>query len=190
MKAEAVRRASAPDPLTSYRAAVERAEADGGGLHLDVAKARLAVAQEHHAAGKNLLHHTAAILEEGQRRAFANLRASQAQPERPAAVARISEQDRKRAEAHARDEVERFKDLAGKRRFGYLGYTDGSSKWSALPSETREHVERFNVMTKERQTVELDKMRRQLADTYARDPQEITRSLQRRQEQERGGRGR
>ena len=179
----------APDPLAGYRAAVESAEADGGGLALDVAKEQLAVAQEYHAAGKNLLHHVGAILEEGQKRAFANLRASQAEPERPAAV-RISEQDHKRAEEHARDEVERFKELAGKRRFSYLGYTDGSSKWSALPSETRERVERFNVMTKERQTVELDKMRRELADMYARDPQDITRSLQRRREQERGGRGR
>jgi hypothetical protein len=189
MKAAAVRRASAPDPLSGFRASVERAEADGGGLHLDVAKARLAVAQEYHAAGKNPLHHVDAIHKEGQKRALDHLRASQAEPERPVAV-QISEQDRKRAEAHARDEVERFKDLAGRRRLGYLGYTDGGSKWSALPAETRERVERFNAVTKERQTAELDTMRRDLADKCARDPQEITRSLQRRREQERGGRGR
>jgi hypothetical protein len=189
MKAAAFRRASAPDPLSGFRATVERAEADGGGLHLDVAKARLTVAQEYHAAGKNLLHHVAAILEEGQKRAFANLRASQAEPERPAAV-RISEQDRKRAEKHASDEVERFKDLAGNRRFGFHGYSNDGRAWLRLPEDLRERIERFNVMTKERQTVELDKMRRELADTCARDPQEITRSLQRRQEQERGGRGR
>jgi Ti-type conjugative transfer relaxase TraA len=179
----------APDPLARYRAAVERAEAEGIEVFVDVAKQRLAVAQEHHAAGKNLLHHTAVILEEGQKRALDCLRASQAAPERPAAV-RISEQDRKRAEAHARDEVERFKDLAGKRRLGYLSYTDGGSKWSALPAETRERVKRFNAMTDVRQILELDKMRSDLADRYARDPQEITRSLQRRREQERGGRGR
>jgi hypothetical protein len=180
----------APDPLAGYRAAVERAEAEGIEVFVDVAKQRLAVAREYHAAGKNLLHHVAAILDEGQKRALDHLRASQAKPERPAAAARISEQDRKRAEEHARDEVERFKDLAGNRRFGFHGYSNDGRAWLRLPEDLREHIERFNVMTKERQTVELDKMRRQLADTYARDPQEITRSLQRRQEQERGGRGR
>ena len=44
-------------------------------------------------------------------------------------------------------------------------------------------------MPKERQAVELDKMQRELADSYARDPKEIERSRQRQREQERGNGG-
>src|SRR5690606_42027723 len=54
----------APDPLAGFRAGVERAEAAGGGLALDVAKAQLAVAQEFQAAGKDPRHHAAAIMQE------------------------------------------------------------------------------------------------------------------------------
>ena len=185
----------APDPLAGFRAGVERAEAAGGGLALDVAKAQLAVAQEFHAAGKDPRHHSAAIMQEGQQRAFAGLAQpsqAKAEPERLAAV-QVSEQDRKRAEMNARQEVSRFKTLAAGRRNGIAGYTDRSpSKWQALPGELRERIERFNAMPKERQAVELDKMQRELADRYARNPQEITRSRQQQREQERGrdgGRG-
>ena len=94
---------------------------------------------------------------------------------------------------NARQEVSRFKTLAAGRRNGIAGYTDRSpSKWQALPGELRERIERFNAMPKERQAVELDKMQRELADRYARNPQEITRSRQQQREQERGrdgGRG-
>lgn len=54
--------------------------------------------------------------------------------------------------------------------------------------ETRERVEPFNALTPERQTAELDRMRRELADRCVRDPEEITRSLQRLQNQEKGER--
>ncbi|MEA3270361.1 MAG: Ti-type conjugative transfer relaxase TraA [Pseudomonadota bacterium] len=185
----------APDPLAGFRAGIERAEAAGGGLALDVAKAQLAVAQEFHAAGKNPLHHSAAIMQEGQQRAFAGLaqqNQTKAEPERPAAV-QVSEQDRRKAEAHAKMEVGQFKALAVKRQAGFAGYTDRNpSAWRELPGELRERIERFNAMPKERQAVELDKMQRELSDRYARDPQEITRSRQRQREQERGrdgGRG-
>lgn len=63
----------APDALTGFRASVERAEAADGGLALDVARAQFAVAQEFQAAGKDPRHHAAAIIQEGQRRAFAGL---------------------------------------------------------------------------------------------------------------------
>ncbi|QCZ91847.1 Ti-type conjugative transfer relaxase TraA (plasmid) [Xanthomonas citri pv. punicae] len=182
----------APDPLAGFRAGVERAEAAGGGLALDVAKAQLAVAQEFQAAGKDPRHHSAAIMQEGQERAFAGLAQpgqAKAEPERPAAV-QVSEQDRKRAEIHARQEVGQFKALAVKRQAGFAGYSDRNpSTWREL---LRERIERFNAMPKERQAVELDKMQRELADRYARDPQEITRSRQRQRDQERGrdgGRG-
>ncbi|HBU7281195.1 TPA: Ti-type conjugative transfer relaxase TraA, partial [Klebsiella pneumoniae] len=186
---------AAPDPLAGFRAGIERAEAAGGGLALDVARAQLAVAQEFQAVGKDPRHHSAAIMQEGQQRAFAGLaQPSQVktEPERPAAV-QVSEQDRRKAEAHAKMEVGQFKALAVKRQAGFAGYTDRNpSAWRELPGELRERIERFNAMPKERQAVELDKMQRELSDRYARDPQEITRSRQRQREQERGrdgGRG-
>ena len=182
----------APDPLAGFRAGVERAEAAGGGLALDVAKAQLAVAQEFQAAGKDPRHHSAAIMQEGQQRAFAGLAQpsqAKAEPERPAAV-QVSEQDRKRAEMYAKREADQFKALAVKRQAGFAGYTDRNpSAWRELPAELRERIERFNAMPKERQAVELDKMQRELADRYARDPKEIERSRQRQREQERGNGG-
>ena len=182
----------APDPLAGFRAGVERAEAAGGGLALDVAKAQLAVAQEFQAAGKDPRHHSAAIMQEGQQRAFAGLAQpsqAKAEPERPAAV-QVSEQDRKRAEMYAKREADQFKALAVKRQAGFAGYTDRNpSAWRELSAELRERIERFNAMPKERQAVELDKMQRDLADRYARDPKEIERSRQRQREQERGNGG-
>lgn len=182
----------APDPLAGFRAGVERAEAAGGGLVLDVAKAQLAVAQEFQAAGKDPRHHAAAIMQEGQQRAFAGLAQpsqAKAEPERPAAV-QVSEQDRKRAEMYAKREADQFKALAVKRQAGFAGYTDRNpSAWRELPAELRERIERFNALPKERQAVELDKMQRELADRYARDPKEIERSRQRQREQERGNGG-
>lgn len=181
-----------PRPLAGFRAGVERAEAAGGGLALDVAKAQLAVAQEFQAAGKDPRHHSAAIMQEGQQRAFAGLAQpsqAKAEPERPAAV-QVSEQDRKRAEMYAKREADQFKALAVKRQAGFAGYTDRNpSAWRELPAELRERIERFNAMPKERQAVELDKMQRELADRYARDPKEIERSRQRQREQERGNGG-
>ena len=101
---------------------------------------------------------------------------AKAEPERPAAV-QVSEQDRKRAEMYAKREADQFKALAVKRQAGFAGYTDRNpSAWRELPAELRERIERFNAMPKERQAVELDKMQRELADRYARDPKEIERS--------------
>ena len=165
---------------------------DGDALALDVAKAQLAVAQEFQAAGKDPRHHAAAIMQEGQQRAFAGLAQqsqAKAEPERPAAV-QVSEQDRKRAEMYAKREADQFKALAVKRQAGFAGYSDRNpSAWRELPPELRERIERFNAMPKERQAVELDKMQRELADRYARDPKEIERSRQRQREQERGNGG-
>ena len=157
-----------------------------------MAKAQLAVAQEFQAAGKDPRHHSAAIMQEGQQRAFAGLAQpsqAKAEPERPAAV-QVSEQDRKRAEMYAKREADQFKALAVKRQAGFAGYTDRNpSAWRELSAELRERIERFNAMPKERQAVELDKMQRDLADRYARDPKEIERSRQRQREQERGNGG-
>ena len=109
--------------------------------------------------------------------------------QRPAAV-QVSEQDRKRAEMYAKREADQFKALAVKRQAGFAGYTDRNpSAWRELPAELRERIERFNALPKERQAVELDKMQRELADRYARDPKEIERSRQRQREQERGNGG-
>lgn len=181
----------ASDSLAGFRAGVERAEASGGGVALDVAKSQLAVAQEYQVAGKDPRHHTAAILQEGQQRALAGLE-QQTQAERQA-VGQVSEQDRKRAEAHAKMEVSQFKALAVKRQASFAGYSDRNpSAWLELPAELRERVERFNALPKERQAGELEKMQRDLADRYARDPQAITRSRQQQKELERGrdrGRG-
>lgn len=131
-------------------------------------------------------------MQEGQQRAFAGLAQpsqAKAEPERPAAV-QVSEQDRKRAEMYAKREADQFKALAVKRQAGFAGYTDRNpSAWRELPPELRERIERFNAMPKERQAVELDKMQRELADRYARDPKEIERSRQRQREQERGNGG-
>lgn len=165
-------------------AGIERAEAAGGGLALDVARAQLAVAQEFQAAGKDPRHHSAAIMQEGQQRAFAGLAQpsqAKAEPERPAAV-QVSEQARKVAEGQARQEVSRFKTLAAGRRNNIAGFTDRSpSKWQALPGELRERIERFNAMPEQRRAVELDKMQNELAERYARDP----RAAQRDREQSR-----
>jgi len=179
----------APDPLAGFRAGVERAEVADGGLALDVARAKLAVAQEFLAAGKDPRHHAAAIIQEGERRAFAGLsQPSPAEAERPAAI-QISEQDRKRAEVHAKMAVDKFRALAAERRYGFAGMTDRSpTKWRTLPGEMREHIERFNAMPADRQAVELERMQREFADRYARDPQEAARDRQR--VQERDGRGR
>lgn len=180
------------DALAGFRAGVERAEAAGGGLALDVAKAQLVVAQEFQMAGKDPRHHLASIMQEGQQRAFAGLAQpthAKAELERPA-VAQVSEQDRKRAEMYAKRETEQFKVLAVKRQAGFAGYTDRNpSAWRELSADLRERIERFNSMPKERQTIELDKMQRELADRYARDPKEIERSRQRQREQERGNGG-
>ena len=93
--------------------------------------------------------------------------------------------------AHAtQQEADQFKALAVKRQAGFAGYTDRNpSAWRELPAELRERIERFNALPKERQAVELDKMQRELADRYARDPKEIERSRQRQREQERGNGG-
>ena len=87
---------------------------------------------------------------------------------------------------YAKREADQFKALAVKRQAGFAGYTDRNpSAWRELPAELRERIERFNAMPKERQAVELNKMQRELADRYARDPKEIERSRQRQREQER-----
>jgi hypothetical protein len=137
-----------------------------------------------HNPGKNPRHHLAAIMQKGQQRAFAGLAqpsAAKAEPQRPAAV-QISEQDRKRAERAARQEVSRFKVLAAGRRNGIAGFTDRSpSKWQALPSELRERIERFNALSEPRRALELDRIQNELAERYARDP----RTAQRDREQSR-----
>ncbi len=132
-------------------------------------------------------------MQEGQQRAFAVLAQpskDKAAPERPATV-QVSEQDRKRAELAARQEVDQFRALAVKRQAGFAGYTDRNpSAWRELPAELRERIERFNAMPKDRQALELDKMLRELAHRYARNPPDITRSQQRQRERERSrGRG-
>jgi len=189
------------DPLAGFRAAVERAQ-EAGGFTLDVAQARLDVAQEYQAAGKDPRHHSAAIMQEGQQRAVAGVREQpQAEPHQveqqrsavePAQPA-ISEQDRKRAEALAKVEVGKFKALATERKHGFAGMTDRSpTKWRALPDELRERIEQFNALPKDRQAAELERMQRATAERYARDPQEAARDRQQQREQERGrdgGRG-
>ncbi|MNE95304.1 hypothetical protein D3C80_1933720 [compost metagenome] len=81
--------------------------------------------------------------------------------------------------------MDQFKALAVKRQASFAGYTDHNpSAWHTLPVEQRERIERFNAIPKERQAVELEKMQRALADRYAQDPQEITRSQQRQRDQD------
>ena len=89
----------ARDPLAGFRASVERAAAVGSSLDLDVAKANLAVAQEYQAAGKDPRHHLAAIMQEGQQRAFDAIREQLAseQPKRQSAE-KEQQQERQRLE--------------------------------------------------------------------------------------------
>lgn len=177
------------DQLAGFRASVERAEAAGGGLALDVAKAQLAVAKEYQAAGKDPMHHVAAILEEGQKKAFSGLQSgseAKAEPEQRGEAIQVSEKDRKQAEVHAKMEIQRFKGLAVRRQGGFAGYTDRNpSAWLAVPEEMREKVEQYNALPKERQAVALEKMRRELVDRYTRDPKAAHRD--RNQGRERSG---
>ncbi len=180
---------TAPDPLAGFRAGVERAEATGGGMVTAVAKAQLAVAKEFQATGKDPRHHSAAITQEGQKRASADLAQpsqNKADEERPATV-QVSEQDRRKADVHAKEAVRKFAGLATKRQAGFAGYTDRNpSAWRELPGELREHIERYNAMPKERRAIELDKMQRELTERYTRDPRAIDRDRQQQRVHERG----
>ncbi|MCH9782273.1 MAG: Ti-type conjugative transfer relaxase TraA [Gammaproteobacteria bacterium] len=182
---------SAPDRLAGYRASVERAEAAGGGLPLEVAKSQLGVAQEYQAAGKDPRHHAAEIARTGEKRVFDGLRAKpEAERERndlAPGKAPVSEQDRKRAEMAAKMEIQKFRGYAVKRQGGFAGYTDRNPKaWQALPDELRDRIERYNALPKERQAAELDKMQRSLVDRYARDPATIKQDREQYRARERG----
>lgn len=176
------------DNLAGFRASVERAEAAGGGLALDVAQAQLAVAKEYQAAGKDPKHHIAAILQEGQTKAFSSLQSgseAKAEPVR-GEVVQVSEKDRKLAEANAKMEINKFKGLAVRRQGGFAGYSDRNpSAWLAVPEEMRGRIEQYNALPKERQAAALEKMHRELVDRYTRDPKAAHRD--RNQGRERSG---
>lgn len=177
----------APDALAGFRASVERAEAAGGGLALDVARAQLAVAQEFQAAGKDPRHHAAAIMQEGQRRAFAGL--SQPSPakverqaERPAAV-----QVNAVAVGLAKQAVSKFKALAAERRIGTPAMKDRGSKWQSLAPELREQIERFNALPATQQAQAAERMQQEMAERYSRDPKAAARDRELFQGRDRGG---
>lgn len=177
----------APDALAGFRASVERAEAAGGGLALDVARAQLAVAQEFQAAGKDPRHHAAAIMQEGQRRAFAGL--SQPSPakverqaERPAAV-----QVNAVAVGLAKQAVSKFKALAAERRVGSPAMKDRGSKWQSLAPELREQIERFNALPATQQAQAAERMQQEMAERYSRDPKAAARDRELFQGRDRGG---
>ena len=176
------------DNLAGFRASVERAEAAGGGLALDVAQAQLAVAKEYQAAGKDPKHHIAAILQEGQTKAFSSLQSgseAKAEPVR-GEVVQVSEKDRKLAEANAKMEINKFKGLAVRRQGGFAGYSDRNpSAWLAVPEEMRGRIEQYNALPKVRQAAALEKMHRELVDRYTRDPKAAHRD--RNQGRERSG---
>jgi hypothetical protein len=201
----------APDPLAGFRARVAEAEAAGRRHDLDMAKAQLAVAQEYQSAGKDPRHHAAAILEDGKRRALFGeperpkadavramlaeaARAATAEPKRqaepqrpaPAAVA-VSDQDRRRGELEARQQVMLERGHAAKRATGRTsGYTDrNAGTWLALPDDLRKHIETVLKMPKERQEREWEKRRQELAERYTRDPKAAKRD--RESVQQRGG---
>ncbi|PLO99008.1 Ti-type conjugative transfer relaxase TraA, partial [Klebsiella pneumoniae] len=173
--------------LAGFRASVERAEAAGGGLALDVARAQLAVAQEFQAAGKDPRHHAAAIMQEGQRRAFAGL--SQPSPakverqaERPAAV-----QVNAVAVGLAKQAVSKFKALAAERRVGSPAMKDRGSKWQSLAPELREQIERFNALPATQQAQAAERMQQEMAERYSRDPKAAARDRELFQGRDRGG---
>ncbi|EIX0138103.1 hypothetical protein MG118_004113 [Escherichia coli] len=107
---QTTKRAATPavDPLAGWRQDVERAQAAGGGLHLDIAQAQLAVAQEFQAAGKNPRHHISEINEAGKQRAFAKLDAQPAEAQRPA-VQKATEPPESEQERKRREILEKFK---------------------------------------------------------------------------------
>ncbi|WAH66887.1 relaxase/mobilization nuclease domain-containing protein [Xanthomonas hortorum] len=105
----------AVDPLSGFRASVERAEAAGGGLALDVAKAQFAVAQEFQASGKDPRHYGDAIMQEGQQRVFAKLREQPAEAQQTPAERTESEQDRKRREVLERYRAKMARDKDNER---------------------------------------------------------------------------
>ncbi|HBA7051306.1 TPA: Ti-type conjugative transfer relaxase TraA [Escherichia coli] len=177
------------DALAPWRAAVERAEAAGGGLALDVAQAQLAVAQEFQVQGKNPQHHISAINKAGEERVIARVRHEQspqvkAEPERPAAV-QISEKDRKLADVWAQQQVKRERSIAALRAGGANGYSDSRpGTWLSLPSNLRERIEEIIKMPKERQELAWAQRRQELAERYARNPQEVKRDRERVQQRE------
>lgn len=172
-----------PDALAGFRASVERAEAAGGGLALDVARAQLAVAQEFQAAGKDPRHHAAAIMQEGQRRAFAGLsQPSPAKAERPAAV-----QVNAVAVGLAKQAVSKFKALAAERRIGTPAMKDRGSKWQSLAPELREQIERFNALPAAQQVQAAERMQQEMAERYSRDPKAAARDRELFQGRDRGG---
>ncbi|ESL57020.1 hypothetical protein L458_05108 [Klebsiella pneumoniae BIDMC 22] len=111
---EAPRPAPAVDTLAGWRQAVERAQAAGGGLNLDVARAQLAVAQEFQASGKNPRHHISEINEAGKQRAFAQPSQAKAEPQR-AAERPESEQERKRREILEKFKAKQARDKSNER---------------------------------------------------------------------------
>lgn len=162
--------APAVDPLASYRAAVERAEAHGP-LAVAIARAQLTVAQEYQAAGVNLAHKAGEIMRDGEQRAIDALRAESGRAARPPAPAPVmTDADRKKAEALATMHVRDFRAVATKRKGKMQGYGDRGGAWNALPAEQRERIERFNAMPADRQADELARMQRDAVDRYARDP--------------------
>lgn len=177
----------ATDALAGFRASVERAEAAGGGLALDVARAQLAVAQEFQAAGKDPRHHAAAIMQEGQRRAFAGLSQpspakAERQAERPAAV-----QVNAVAVGLAKQAVSKFKALAAERRIGTPAMKDRGSKWQSLAPELREQIERFNALPAAQQVQAAERMQQEMAERYSRDPKAAARDRELFQGRDRGG---
>jgi hypothetical protein len=167
----------AVDPLSSYRAHVERAESKGP-LAVEIARAQLIVAKEYQAAGENLAHKADEILRAGQQLALDTIQQrvmdtlhadrERARPAAPPPI--ITDADRKRGDVLASMAVREFRGLAAKRKGKMAGYRDGQSDWSGLPGELRERIERFNTLTKDGQDGELAKMQKTLADEYARDP--------------------
>lgn len=108
-------------------------------------------------------------------------------PSKPAPIERptlmVSDADRKKANALASLYVREFRGFAAKRKGKTPGYRDGQGDWSALPAELRERIERFNVLPKERQAMAAEKLQRETAERYARDPEAAKRD---RKEQSRG----
>lgn len=171
------------DPLAPYRAAVAQAETKGP-LDVEMAKARLAVAKEYQAAGANLAHKSADIMQAGeqrvmdaiQQRVLDTLRAdsTRARPTAPppieAPTPAITAADRKKADDLASLYMRKFRGLAASRRGGMSGYRDGQSAWNALPDELRVRIERFNAKPEGMREHAAQKLQSEASDRYANDP--------------------
>ena len=130
------------DPLAAYKRAVDEADQSGDSLKTALAVARLKVAEEYQAAGKNPMHQFSEIDVEARRRLFDG---GAGQPSAKPAPAGDNKKD-ELAERQAREYAQDFRALADGRRVRTPGFADGGQLWSRVPEGIRKDIEQINAM--------------------------------------------